>query len=292
MSLMVTQLTATNRSRRNNVLRRDSNSATDRVRECEKIFWLIDEAFLCVGGQETYAEHRSYGATTLLVRHLKWIGARKVRLRFPGRNNVLWDRIVKLPAYVARAIRDLSAGKRPNERIFSVTSFNVNAYLRNNMGLALTAKDFRTMNATIYLECFMGKLESARLKHSLASGDLKQIFRGISSNRRGQNSQKLVSVARTVTAEVVRQLKPSVEIPTHLRSSKNNGSRTKKAEGRVGALPFIAFLLNSSERLVRTCHFDSKRFLPYCFSWGWDERTSLERQFYTADGVYTNGQRA
>ncbi len=191
---------------------------------------------------------------------------------------------MNLPAYVARAIQDLSAGKRPNERVFSVTQFNVNAYLRNNLEFAFTAKDFRTIGASRYLKCFMENLESVRLKQSLTSGDLKQIFRGISSNRRGQSAQKLVGVARTVTAEVVRQLKPAVEIPTYFRSSKSHGSRTNKAEGRVGALPFVAFLLNSSERLVRTCHFDTRRFLPYCFSWGWDERTSFEREFYTADG--------
>lgn len=270
-------------------LRQVSNAATDRVRECDTVLWLIDNAFLCIGGQETRAEHRSYGATTMLVRHLKWIGVCKVRLRFPGRNNVLWDRIVKLPASIARAIRDLSAGKRPNDRIFSVTPFNVNAYLVSGnsdfLGWANTAKDIRTMNANNYLECFIDKIESARLKHTLAAGDLKQIVHGISSNRRGQRAQKLISVARTVTAEVVRELTPAVEIPSYLRSSKRNGSHSKKGEGRVGVLPFIAFLLNASERLVRTCHINNSRFLRYCFNWGWDERTSLERTFCTVDGV-------
>ncbi len=236
---MVTPVTATNRSREKDASRREANAAMYRTRESDTVLWLIDNAFLCVGGQETHAKHRSYGATTLLVRHIKWIGARKVRLRFPGRNNVMWDRIVKLPPYIARAIRDLSAGKRPNDRIFSVTSFNVNAYLVSGnsdiLGWANTAKDIRTMNANNYLDCFIDKIESARLKHRLASGDLKQIVRGISSNRRGQRVQKLISVARTVTAEVVRDLLPSVEIPTYLISSKMNGSRTKKAVGRVGA---------------------------------------------------------
>jgi DNA topoisomerase-1 len=117
---------------------------------------LMAETLARVGNDEYARNNRSFGLTTLRDRHVAFLRGGRALLRFAGKSGqqqeiVLDDaRLVKL----VRACQDL-----PGQALFQyrdddgslqpVDSGAVNDYLREAMGEAFTAKDFRTWGGTL-----------------------------------------------------------------------------------------------------------------------------------------------
>src|SRR6266550_9534908 len=132
---------------------------------------LLDKTLIRVGNDEYARENRSFGLTTLRDRHVEIKGA-KMRFSFRGKSGVnhqvaITDRrlarIVQqcqdLPGYELFKYIDPS-GKRQ-----TISSDDVNAYLREITGRDITAKDFRTWAGTMLAakELFMmGPAKSQR----------------------------------------------------------------------------------------------------------------------------------
>ena len=116
---------------------------------------LLDITFLRVGNEEYASSNRSYGLTTLRNRHVDVRGA-SLKLRFRGKSGVLHEARVDDPK-VARVIRRCQ--QLPGQELFqyrgaqgelrSVSSTDVNDYLREAAGDNFTAKDFRTWHGTV-----------------------------------------------------------------------------------------------------------------------------------------------
>jgi DNA topoisomerase IB len=117
---------------------------------------LMAETLLRVGNDAYARENRSYGLTTLRDRHVKFTSGGRVRLRFRGKSGNEHDVQVD-DARLARLVkrcRDL-----PGQALFQyrsddnglcpIDSGDVNDYLRDAMGEAFTAKDFRTWGGTL-----------------------------------------------------------------------------------------------------------------------------------------------
>lgn len=116
---------------------------------------LLDITFLRVGNEEYASSNRSYGLTTLRNRHVDVRGA-SLKLRFRGKSGVLHEARVDDPR-VARVIRRCQ--QLPGQELFqyqdsegelrTVSSTDVNDYLREAAGDNFTAKDFRTWHGTV-----------------------------------------------------------------------------------------------------------------------------------------------
>jgi DNA topoisomerase I len=132
---------------------------------------LLDVTFLRVGNEEYASSNRSYGLTTLRNRHVDVRGS-SLKLRFRGKSGVLHEARVDDPR-VARVIRRCQ--QLPGQELFqyqgsdgelhSVSSSDVNEYLREAAGDNFTAKDFRTWHGTVQA------LELTRLACSAESGE-------------------------------------------------------------------------------------------------------------------------
>ncbi len=116
---------------------------------------LIDASHMRVGNEEYARSNKSFGATTLRNRHAK-IGRGTVKIAYPGKHGIrrtvtISDRNL---ARIAKRAQDL-----PDQHLFEyldedgaprpVGSADVNAYIRDAMGDAFTAKDFRTWGASV-----------------------------------------------------------------------------------------------------------------------------------------------
>ncbi|TMG78155.1 MAG: DNA topoisomerase IB [Betaproteobacteria bacterium] len=119
------------------------------------VVMLLDKTLIRVGNDEYARENRSFGLTTLRGRHVEVKGA-KLHFTFRGKSGVehaiaITDRklarIVQqcqdLPGYELFKYIDES-GKRQ-----TISSDDVNAYLREITGRDITAKDFRTWAGTM-----------------------------------------------------------------------------------------------------------------------------------------------
>ena len=131
---------------------------------------LLDEEMVRVGNRQYARDNKSYGATTLLGRHLRRRRGR-LTMRFAGKHGIihevgLTDRRL---ARVAKRCQDL-----PGQMLFQyvngdgepqpVTSADVNEYLREASGGDFTAKHFRTWGASVIaFEQLLRKEEDMRI---------------------------------------------------------------------------------------------------------------------------------
>jgi len=129
--------------------------AIDRDRAVAAIVRLLDIGMIRVGNDRYAEENKSFGATTLRMRHAA-IKGDALRLCYRGKSGKMHERRVKDKGLLrfVRAMQDL-----PGQRLFQyvdtdgtrhdVTSTDVNAYLRETMGPGVSAKHFRTWGGSV-----------------------------------------------------------------------------------------------------------------------------------------------
>lgn len=126
-----------------------------RERSVAAVVRLLDLSALRVGNESYAVRNKSFGATTLRRRHARLTGT-TVRLKFRAKSGQLREVAItdRSLATIVKRMQDL-----PGQHLFqyvdddgdprAVTSTDVNDYIREAMGAAFTAKDFRTWSATL-----------------------------------------------------------------------------------------------------------------------------------------------
>jgi DNA topoisomerase-1 len=116
---------------------------------------LLERTFIRIGNEEYAKENKSFGLTTMRNRHVDVTGE-KLKFSFHGKSGVPHEVDVKdrRLAKIIRQLQDL-----PGQDIFqyvnsdgekrTITSQDVNDYLREITGEDFTAKDFRTWAGTV-----------------------------------------------------------------------------------------------------------------------------------------------
>lgn len=136
-------------------LRQDPKAPLHRELVLATLLRLLDTTFLRVGNEEYAAANGSYGLTTLRNKHADVRGA-SLKLRFRGKSGIMHEAKVADPR-VARVVRRCQ--QLPGQELFqyedeegelhSLSSTDVNEYLREAAGANFTAKDFRTWHGTV-----------------------------------------------------------------------------------------------------------------------------------------------
>lgn len=119
------------------------------------VVWLLENTLIRIGNEEYEEENKSYGLTTMKNRHTEVI-KEKITFRFRGKSGVDHNISIKNKR-VARIIRrcksipgqDLFEYYDVDKNIQTITSDDVNAYLKEITGADITAKDFRTWGGTV-----------------------------------------------------------------------------------------------------------------------------------------------
>jgi DNA topoisomerase I len=116
---------------------------------------LLETTLIRVGNEDYARQNKSYGLTTLRNRHVEVNGS-ELRFDFKGKSGKTWKLKVK-DRRIAKIIRALQ--ELPGQDLFqyideegqrqTVTSADVNDYLREITGRDVTAKDFRTWAGTV-----------------------------------------------------------------------------------------------------------------------------------------------
>lgn len=129
----------------------------DRQRVLALLVAVLDDVLIRVGNPRYARENESFGLTTLRSEHAD-ITAGKVRLRFRGKAGHEFSATIDNPR-IARAMRRVN--DLPGQELFQyvdqggdvrvVGSGDVNDYLREAAGAAITSKDFRTWGGNLTL---------------------------------------------------------------------------------------------------------------------------------------------
>ena len=128
---------------------------------------LLETTLIRIGNADYARENKSYGLTTLNNPHIK-VNGTALRFHFKGKSGRVWRLRVK-DRRVARVVR--ACQELPGQQLFqyldddreprSVSSSDVNAYLREISGLDITAKDFRTWAGTVQAAWALAELGNA-----------------------------------------------------------------------------------------------------------------------------------
>jgi DNA topoisomerase-1 len=116
---------------------------------------ILDHAVLRIGNEQYARANGSYGLTTLRNRHVEIRGTR-VRFRFRAKSGVLQSIDVTDPqlAHAVRRCQELPGQLLfqyldADEQVHTITSTDVNDYLRQVGGPDVSAKEFRTWTGTL-----------------------------------------------------------------------------------------------------------------------------------------------
>jgi len=126
---------------------------------------LLENTLIRIGNADYAKQNKSYGLTTLRDPHVRVEGA-ELRFEFKGKSGKAWKLRVKdrRVARIVKACQDL-----PGQDLFqylddegnrqTITSSDVNAYLRDITGEDFTAKDFRTWAGTVLAALALSEFE-------------------------------------------------------------------------------------------------------------------------------------
>jgi DNA topoisomerase-1 len=126
-----------------------------RPRVLATVVELLARTYIRIGNDEYARKHRSHGLTTMLDRHVT-IKDGHLKFAFRGKSGVFQSIDIEEPR-LAKAVREcqnlpgqtLFQYRDEQRKVKSLSSTDINAYLREVTGDQFTAKDFRTWAGTL-----------------------------------------------------------------------------------------------------------------------------------------------
>jgi DNA topoisomerase-1 len=136
-----------------------------RPRVLATVVELLARTYIRIGNEEYARKHHSHGLTTLQDRHVKVRGGH-LHFSFRGKSGVFQSIEIEEPR-LAKAVREcqdlpgqtLFQYRDDQGRVRSVSSSDINNYLREVTGAEFTAKDFRTWAGTLAAAQALDRLE-------------------------------------------------------------------------------------------------------------------------------------
>jgi len=120
--------------------------------------YLIDKLALRIGNEKTEDEADTVGCCSLRIEHVSFPEQDKITLDFLGKDSMRYHNTVTVDSQVWECLKAFANGKGDKEELFDrISTSSLNDYLKSFMP-GLSAKVFRTFNASITLETELNKL--------------------------------------------------------------------------------------------------------------------------------------
>jgi DNA topoisomerase-1 len=227
------------------------NTGEDSIipRQHATALYLIDNLALRVGGKKDTSEKAdTVGVTSLRVEHITFLEDDIIKLDFLGKDSVRYCKKVKIDNIAYNNIKDFVTNKNRKDLLFDrISPSSLNQYL-DSMMKGLTAKVWRTYNASILFQKELYKVDQNKL-NKLPEGErinyLISIFNQANTSVAVLcNHQKNVSSSIETTLDkidnMVKKLKDS-KLKLKKRKSKKGSKddkmiKIKKIEGKIEIL--------------------------------------------------------
>ena len=137
-----------------------------RARQLATALYFIDEMALRVGGKKDSKEEADkVGVTSLRVEHLTLLGNNTIKLDFLGKDSVRFCKKVTVLSNVYKNLEDFTKDKHKKDELFElINSSSINDYLNSFME-GLTAKVWRTYNASLVFQKELDKIKEDKLEN-------------------------------------------------------------------------------------------------------------------------------
>jgi len=129
------------------------------IRQRATALWIIDHLALRVGNEKGDDQADTVGCCSLRVEHLQLKSPKTITFDFLGKDSMRYQNTVEVDKRVFENMKQFCDGKTPDSDVFEkLTTTALNLHLKHQMP-GLTAKVFRTFNASITLEKELEKAE-------------------------------------------------------------------------------------------------------------------------------------
>jgi len=136
-------------------------SKDEDIRQRATALYVIDHLALRVGNEKGEDEADTVGCCSLRVEHVKLKEPNIVEFDFLGKDSMRYQNAVEVTDIIFKNFSRFMKHKKAKDEIFDrLTTQNLNKHLKEQME-GLTAKVFRTYNASITLEKELLKMENA-----------------------------------------------------------------------------------------------------------------------------------
>lgn len=177
--------------------------------------YFIDHFALRVGNEKGDDEADTVGVTSLRVEHIDLLNNNQIKMDFLGKDSVRYNRTLTVEPQVYQNIKNFMKEKQSGDQLFNLINANdINKYLQSFMK-SLTAKVFRTYNASYLFQKELNKItkkyneyqeadrinlllddfNKANAKVALLCNHQKNINK--STNKQIENLDKMIKNART-----------------------------------------------------------------------------------------------
>jgi DNA topoisomerase-1 len=134
------------------------NSSDIKIKQIATALYFIDKFALRVGNEKGEDESDTVGVTSLRREHVELLDDLEIKLDFLGKDSVRYVNTVKIDPLVYKNIAEFMTNKEDSANLFDkIIPNDVNKYLQNFMK-GLTAKVFRTFNASLLFERELNKI--------------------------------------------------------------------------------------------------------------------------------------
>lgn len=134
------------------------HSDDEYTRQIATALYFIDKLALRVGNEKGKDEADTVGVTSLRVEHISLLGKNIMGLDFLGKDSIRYQNKVKVDTIIYANLAEFISGKSKYDNLFDkVSSNDVNKYLQEFMK-DLTAKVFRTYNASFHFQKELKKI--------------------------------------------------------------------------------------------------------------------------------------
>jgi DNA topoisomerase-1 len=125
-----------------------SPSVEKKTKQLACALYLIDNLALRVGNEKGEDEADTVGVCSLRVEHISFLDDNKIKLDFLGKDSVRYVNTVKINEDVYKVLESFTRNKKKSDDLFDLINPSMlNIYLKSMME-ELTAKVFRTFNAS------------------------------------------------------------------------------------------------------------------------------------------------
>jgi DNA topoisomerase I len=143
----------------------DKNLHSDnkKTRQIATCFYFVDKLALRVGNEKSKDEADTVGVTSLRVEHITISSDNIIILDFLGKDSVRYQNKIKVDSIIFNNLKDFVTNKSKHDNLFNLVSSNdLNKYLQGFMK-DLTAKVFRTYNASYLFQKELKKITNKYL---------------------------------------------------------------------------------------------------------------------------------
>ena len=134
-------------------------------------FYFIDKLALRAGNEKGKEEADTVGVCSLRIEHIRFLPKNTIKLDFLGKDSIRYLNKMIVDPIVYNLLQSFTNGKKRKEMLFDlVKTQHLNNYLRQFIP-CLTAKVFRTFNASYLLEKELNRID----KDSLPVGEKLQM---------------------------------------------------------------------------------------------------------------------